>query len=154
MNEGLMAVQFHVLASGSSGNCSLLDLDGFGVLIDLGLGPRQLAGRWRDRPPLWERVQAALLTHVHGDHWNENAAQTPRAARVPLYCHPEHADDLHEWSPAFAALADADLVRAYAIDEPLALGTGCRCEPLWLKHDGGMTCGFRFEGPRDHFGSC
>ncbi len=34
------------------------------------------------------------------------------------------------------------------------LGPGCRCEPLALKHDGGITCGFRIEGPADVFGRC
>ena len=38
-----MPLQFTVLASGSAGNASLLEMDGFGVLIDAGLGPRQLS---------------------------------------------------------------------------------------------------------------
>src|SRR4051812_4174714 len=125
-----MAVQFHVLASGSSGNCSLLDFDGFGVLIDLGLGPRQLAGRVEGGPRLWERVHAAILTHVHGDHWNENTLKQLALRRVPLYCHPEHADALPRWSPAFAGLADAGLVHPYQPGTPLVLGDGCRCESL------------------------
>jgi phosphoribosyl 1,2-cyclic phosphodiesterase len=149
-----MAVQFHVLASGSSGNCCLLDLNGFGVLIDLGLGPRQLAGRWRHRPPVWQHIQAVLLTHVHGDHWNENSLNHLAQRGIPLYCHQEHAAALPDWSPAFVALAAAGLVRSYTIGEPLPLGEGCRAIPMPLKHDGGMTCGFRVEGPRDVFDRC
>jgi phosphoribosyl 1,2-cyclic phosphodiesterase len=140
-----MVVHFHVLASGSSGNCSLLDVDGFGILIDVGLGPRQLVARHGTLPPLWERVHAVLLTHVHGDHWNENSLNHLVRRGVPLYCHPEHARDLEPASPAFASLVEAGLVRSYAIGEPLSLGAGCRCEPLALRHDGGITCGFRME---------
>lgn len=140
-----MAVHFHVLASGSSGNCSVLELDGFAILIDLGLGPRQLAGRCAQRPPLWERIRAALLTHVHGDHWNENTLKHLLQRRVPLYCHPEHTA-LRQWSSAFTALTEAGLVHHYAAGEPIAVGAACRCEPFAVKHDGGMTCGFRFEG--------
>jgi phosphoribosyl 1,2-cyclic phosphodiesterase len=144
-----MAVHFHVLASGSSGNASLLDVEGFGILIDVGLGPRQLAGRCRDEPPLWDRVHAALLTHVHGDHWNENTFNQLARRGVPLYCHPEHAHDLGQVSPAFGAMAAAGLVQHYAIDRSFGLGPGCRVEAFSVKHDGGITCGFRIEGPTD-----
>ncbi len=140
-----MAVHFHVLASGSSGNCSVLDLDGCAVLIDLGLGPRQLAGRCREHPPLWERIGAALLTHLHGDHWNDNTLKHLLQHRVPLYCHPEHTA-LGQWSDAFTALCEAGLVHRYSAGQSFALGDACRCAPLELKHDGGVTCGFRFEG--------
>ena len=38
-----MSLRFCVLGSGSSGNASYLEADGFGVLLDIGLGPRRLA---------------------------------------------------------------------------------------------------------------
>jgi phosphoribosyl 1,2-cyclic phosphodiesterase len=140
-----MAVHFHVLASGSSGNCSVLDTGGSAILIDVGLGPRQLAGRCRDGPPVWERVGAVLLTHLHGDHWNENTLNHLLKRRVPLYCHPEHSA-LGQSSAAFTALGAAGLVHHYTIGQALTLGA-CGCMPFEVKHDGGVTCGFRFEGP-------
>ena|SRR5438105_5505370 len=149
-----MAVHFHVLASGSSGNCCLLDLDGYGVLLDLGLGPRKLAGRLEATPRLWDRVRAALLTHVHGDHWKENTLKQFLKRRITLYCHTEHARSLRQWSGAFAALADAGQVSPYEIGMPFLLGAGCRCEPVALSHDGGVTCGFRIEGAHDLLGDC
>ena len=147
-----MTVHFHVLASGSSGNCSLLEIDGFGILLDLGLGPRQLAGRLREKPPVWDRVRAALLTHVHTDHWNENTFNHLARRRVPIHCHAEHAAALRNWSSAFAALADAGLVRVYEQGAPFTLEPGCRCEPIALAHDGGPTFGFRIEVTADLFG--
>jgi phosphoribosyl 1,2-cyclic phosphodiesterase len=140
-----MAVHFQVLGSGSSGNASLLDVDGFGVLVDLGFGPRQLAARVLDGEPLWERVRAALLTHVHGDHWNENTLRTLLRRQIPLYCHPEHAAFLDQASSAFGDLGAADLVHEYTVDVGIPVGPACRCTPLPLSHDGGTTCGFRFE---------
>src|SRR5260370_9210060 len=98
-----MTVHFHVLASGSSGNCSLLEIDGFGILLDLGLGPRQLAGRLREKPPVWDRVRAALLTHVHTDHWNEYTFNHLARRRVPTPCHSEHAACLLPCTRSFAA---------------------------------------------------
>jgi phosphoribosyl 1,2-cyclic phosphodiesterase len=146
-----MTVHFHVLASGSSGNCSLLEIDELALMIDLGLGPRQLASRIDAKPPVWERVRAALLTHVHTDHWNENTFNHFTRRRVPLYCHAEHATALRKWSAAFAALADAGLVRLYEQDTPFAVEPGCHCQAIPLAHDGGATFGFRIEGSRDLF---
>ena len=47
--------RFTVLASGSSGNASLLEADGFGLLIDIGLGPRQLTARMAASGRSWWR---------------------------------------------------------------------------------------------------
>jgi phosphoribosyl 1,2-cyclic phosphodiesterase len=144
-----MAVHFHVLASGSAGNCSLLEIDGFGLLIDLGLGPRQLAGRL---PAIWDRVHAALLTHVHTDHWNENTLNHLAKRRIPLYCHAQHSAALRPENAAFAALADARLVRHYRAAVPMTIDTSIRCEPISVPHDGGLTFGFRIEATRNLFG--
>ena len=55
-----MFPRFTVLASGSSGNSSLLEVDGFGLLLDIGLGPRQLASRLITSGRSWQNVQAVL----------------------------------------------------------------------------------------------
>src|SRR5205807_6237403 len=66
-----MSLRFTVLASGSGGNASLVESDGAGVLIDAGLGPRQLAGRFADSGLSWSAVHAVVLTHTHTDHWKD-----------------------------------------------------------------------------------
>src|SRR4051794_14695900 len=111
-----MAVHFHVLASGSAGNASLLDIDGYGVLVDFGLGPRQLSTRYQ-AGGIWDHVRAVLLTHTHGDHWNENTLGHLARRRIPLWCHPDHAGDLRAASAAFQTLLDAGLVREYEIGQ-------------------------------------
>ena len=65
------SVRFAVLASGSQGNASLIQADGFGVLLDAGLGPRMLDDRLRASGHSWDCVHAMLLTHTHTDHWND-----------------------------------------------------------------------------------
>ena len=50
-----MSLRFHILASGSSGNACVLETDGFGVLIDFGLSPRQLAPRLKRCRLTWDR---------------------------------------------------------------------------------------------------
>jgi ribonuclease BN (tRNA processing enzyme) len=147
-----MSLRFTVLASGSAGNASLVEAGGFGVLIDAGLGPRQLAQRLAVSGLSRANVHAVLLTHTHGDHWRDRTFADLCRRDVPLFCHPDHHDCLGEQSPAFGELLGAGLVRPFAADEPFELAGGLRCRPLPLRHDGGATFGFRLDGPADIFG--
>jgi phosphoribosyl 1,2-cyclic phosphodiesterase len=147
-----MAMRFTVLASGSAGNASLLEAGGFGLLLDAGLGPRQLASRFAAAGLSWNAVHALLLTHTHSDHWNDRTFAQLRRRDVPLYCHPGHHDVLQAYSPGFSALRTANLVRSFDAGEDIQLAPGLRCRPLPLRHDGGATFGFRFEGAPDLFG--
>ena len=147
-----MALRFSMLASGSSGNACLLEADGFGVLVDAGLGPRQLAGRLAAVGASWRDVDAVVLTHTHGDHWRDRTLAHLRGLRVPLYCHAHHHVTLRGASSAFASLRSANLVRGYEPGQVLELSPALRCFPLPLYHDDSTTCGFRFEALPDLFG--
>src|SRR5437868_478931 len=145
-------MRFCVLASGSSGNASLLMDGSFGVLVDLGLGPRSLARRLADVGASWDDVSVALLTHVHGDHWNENTLAHLERRDIPLYCHQSHATALKYESPAFAGLLENNRLFFYELNTAFTLAEGIVCRPLDLNHDAGITCGFRFEGGPDRLG--
>jgi phosphoribosyl 1,2-cyclic phosphodiesterase len=147
-----MAARLTVLASGSAGNACLIQADGYGVLIDFGLGPRTLAGRLAAYGLSWRHVHAALLTHTHADHWHENTLAHCVRLGIPLHCHPAHADELVRRSASFRLLHTAGLVRAYESGRALALGPGLQTLPLPIRHDAGATFGFRFEGGRSLFG--
>ncbi len=147
-----MGVQFTVLASGSGGNASLLEVDGFGLLLDIGLGPRQLANRLAAVGSSWHEVHAVLLTHTHSDHWKDTTLRHLCRRRLPLYCHEEHQAALLTYGSAFTRLHAAHLVRSFEAGVELVLSPGLRCWPLALRHDGRATFGFRFEGPGDFFG--
>jgi phosphoribosyl 1,2-cyclic phosphodiesterase len=147
-----MSLRFTVLASGSSGNASLVEANGFGLLIDAGLGPRQLAARLTAAGSSWSAVQAVLLTHTHSDHWKDRTLAHLCRHRVPLFCHPDCHSELQTYSPAFLELAAAGLVRPFESGEEFIAAQGLRCRPLPVRHDSGATFGFRIEGPRDLFG--
>jgi phosphoribosyl 1,2-cyclic phosphodiesterase len=151
-NERRMTLQFTVLASGSGGNASLLEAEGFGVLLDFGLGPRQLADRLSQAGSSWQHVHAVVLTHTHSDHWKDSTLKQLLRRRIPLYCHASHAGGLQAYGPSFLPLRDAGLVRFYEAGEEVRLSPGLRCRPLPILHDGGATFGFRFEGSPDLFG--
>ena len=150
-----MPLQFTVLASGSAGNASLLEVDGFGVLIDAGLGPRQLSERLAAVGACWRRIHAVVLTHTHTDHWKDRTLEHLRRHRIPLHCHPGHQGGLSSYSTAFVALQADGLVHSYCCDEAFPLGPALTCRPFQVRHDNSVTCGFRFEATHDLFGdSC
>jgi phosphoribosyl 1,2-cyclic phosphodiesterase len=147
-----MALRFTVLASGSAGNATLVEAGGFGLLIDAGLGPRQLAERLAAAGAAWHDIHALLLTHTHSDHWNDRTLAHLRRRCLPIYCHAGHLPGLEAYSRVFPSLQVDKLVRLYEAHEELALAPGLRCRPLPLRHDGGPTFGFRLESGPDIFG--
>jgi phosphoribosyl 1,2-cyclic phosphodiesterase len=145
-------LRYTVLASGSGGNASLIECGGFGVLIDVGLGPRQLASRLVSRGLSWAAVQAVLLTHTHSDHWKDPTLSHLLRRRIALYCHPSHHTVLRTYSALFGAMVSAGLVHSYDPEQPLQLTPDLVCRPFAVRHDGGATFGFRFESARDLLG--
>lgn len=147
-----MPLAFTVLASGSAGNVSFLEADGRGVLIDTGLGPRQLASRLASVGARWERVDAAILTHTHGDHWRDKTFAHLLRRRVPVYCHPAHRDGLRSGGLAFVRLESAALVRPYDAEVVFEPVRGFRCRAVAVPHDAGDTFGFRIDYYDAHLG--
>lgn len=146
-------MRFTVLASGSAGNSSLLESEGFSLLIDLGLGPRLLSRRLSAAGASWAGIQAAVLTHTHSDHWAPTTLAHLARHRITLYCHRYHAARLVTACSAFLDLQAAGLLRYFEADEVLQLSSALTCRPLPLAHDGGPTFGFRFEEAGDLFGT-
>jgi len=143
-----MSIRLSVLASGSSGNATLLEFAGFGVLLDAGLGPQELSGRLTSIEVDWSHVDAVLLTHTHTDHWKRRTLTHLAQNRIPLYCHAAHHQILANVSAGFKKLKEADLVRNYAAYEMLTLAPGLSCIPLPVCHDAAETFAFRMEMTR------
>ncbi len=141
-----MTARFTVLASGSGGNASLLELDGFGLLIDCGLHPRFLTARLQSVGASWERVSAVVLTHTHTDHWKDATLADLRSRRIPLYAHPKHFAHLERVAPSFATFNAAGLAREYADGRLIELAKNLTCLPVRVSHDSVPTYGFRVDG--------
>ena len=146
-----MSTRMTVLASGSSGNCTLVERSGFGFLIDVGLSTRRLSKRLADSGASWNSVKGVLLTHTHGDHWNETTLSKLLHSRIPVYCHAEHVPFLRKISRSFQQLWACDLVCAYRANEVWNLADGISCRALPVQHDSGATFGFRIEMPANLF---
>lgn len=63
-----MKLSFLSLASGSSGNCYYLGTSEYGILIDAGIGIRQIKKALKDKGIDFDRIVAVLVTHDHADH--------------------------------------------------------------------------------------
>jgi phosphoribosyl 1,2-cyclic phosphodiesterase len=61
-------MRVRVLASGSGGNLSLYESDGFRLLVDAGLDPGGLASRLRSLGADYDEPDALVVTHAHADH--------------------------------------------------------------------------------------
>jgi phosphoribosyl 1,2-cyclic phosphodiesterase len=139
-----MTGRFSVLASGSSGNASLLAVNGDAWLIDFGLPPgvigeRLAAGGWA-----WRDVRAALLTHTHGDHWNRDTLEHLRRLNVPLIAHAGHHDKLAS-QKTYDPLRRAGLIGTYAEGGPVTLAPGVVLRAVRAPHDADPTFGFRLD---------
>lgn len=81
-----------VLASGSSGNGSVLRVEGGLVLLDAGLSPRRTAGLLAALGHGLDDVRAIVLTHLDSDHFRATwAGRLPEGAAV--WAHAAHAGD-------------------------------------------------------------
>ncbi|QDU21565.1 MBL fold metallo-hydrolase [Urbifossiella limnaea] len=140
-----MTARFTVLASGSSGNAALLEVDGFGLLIDCGLHSRFISARLAAVGRSWEHVHAAVLTHTHGDHWKDTCLADFRSRKISLHAHPMHLNHLATTAPSFGPLKAAGYTRAYADGEQFGIAPGLTATPVWVSHDSEPTFAFRFD---------
>jgi phosphoribosyl 1,2-cyclic phosphodiesterase len=138
-----MSVQFAVLGSGSRGNSTLVRDRGAGMLIDVGMGPKDLGQRLESVGSGWSQIAAVALTHTHSDHVDSAAFSELARRQAMLYCHEGHRAEL-TGNAGFQKLEAAGLIRCYD-EQPFLTPTGLRLEPIRLRHDGGPTYGFRIE---------
>ena len=139
-----MTTVLHVLGSGSSGNAALLHHNGYGVLIDSGLGPAELTNRLQIVGETWAGVNAVLLTHTHTDHWNKHTLAQLRRLNIPFVAHEKHHQIL--WTvPTYDPLHRAGLLRTFTADSPLTLNDDLTMRVCQVSHDADPTYAFRIE---------
>jgi len=73
-----------ILASGSSGNITLLETESTRLLIDAGLGKRETLARLAAVEQSVDRLDGILITHEHNDHCS-GLPQMLGLWKAPLY---------------------------------------------------------------------
>lgn len=78
-------MEVHVLASGSDGNCTVVESDGEAIMIDCGISCRKVLHQMELEGVDARMVKAILITHEHTDHM-AGAGATSRKLKVPVMC--------------------------------------------------------------------
>ena len=79
-----IGLRVSILASGSSGNLTLLATESTRILVDAGLGKRETLARLAAVQCDLDRLDAVLITHEHSDHCN-GLPQVLGLWKSPLY---------------------------------------------------------------------
>ena len=133
-----MAVTVCVLGSGSSGNCTFIGTEGVGILVDAGLSGRDTVRRVEEAGLAWERLQAVLLTHEHGDH-TSGLGVLHRRHKLALYANSGTIDTYARGDD------DASTLQWNVFQTGAAFEIGdLRVEPFSVPHDALDPVGFIF----------
>jgi phosphoribosyl 1,2-cyclic phosphodiesterase len=79
-----LSLRFCVLASGSTGNASIVTNDEVGLLIDVGLSTKKLEQMMESRDWHPKKLEAILVTHEHSDHI-KGLSVMARKYQLPVY---------------------------------------------------------------------
>jgi len=77
-------MEVSIIASGSNGNCCLIEEKGSSVLVDAGKSGKEIARRMDVLGKNIEDVKAVLITHRHVDH-TQGAGVLSRRFNIPVY---------------------------------------------------------------------
>jgi phosphoribosyl 1,2-cyclic phosphodiesterase len=77
-------MELSIIASGSNGNCYLVQSEGTSVLFDAGKSFRETAGRMAALGKQIEEVDGIVLSHAHGDHY-QGIGPIARRLHIPVY---------------------------------------------------------------------
>jgi len=96
--ENPIGLRVSILASGSSGNVTLLETERTRILVDAGLGKRETLARLAAVEREIDRLDAVLITHEHSDHCN-GLPQMLGLWKAPLYVTEATLEALHRALP-------------------------------------------------------
>lgn len=133
-----MPFSFTVLASGSRGNATLIRAGNTHVLVDCGLGIRQLSARLGERGVEPESLDAVIVTHEHADHL-AGVAALARRHHVPVWL---TAGTRAAWRHAPQPQDGAE-VHSLSPHQPLTIGD-LQIEPYPVPHDAREPCQYVF----------
>ena len=134
------------LASGSTGNSTLLQWEGGSLLIDAGISARRVRTMLRAEGTELSELTAILITHDHSDHIS-GLDVLLRQCACPVYAMPGTAKMLR------SVLRGHESRFLDAQCDGLMLSDAC-VTPIPTMHDASESCGWRIRTPEGAFGLC
>ena len=96
-------LEVQVIASGSDGNCTVIQLDDEAIMIDAGLSYSK-THKLLEREGVDESaIKALLVTHEHADHVN-GVGPIARKLGIPVYCNPATLGSFNPGSVDFSII--------------------------------------------------
>lgn len=141
-DPGHAAAHLCVLASGSSGNCSVLRVRSDSgrpvrtALLDAGISPTRTRRLLAERGIAIGEIDDIVLTHLDTDHFHPGWRRV-RDCRATLRLHKRHLGK--------AQRRGLLLGRNDPFDDTFELGSGARIEPILMDHDDLGVAAFRVE---------
>ncbi len=132
-------MQVSLLASGSKGNATFVEMDGVKLLIDAGIGIRRIKNELAEIGETVDDLDAILITHEHSDHV-KGLVPLLRACDAPVYSR-------RGTLKALPRINEMPLDRLHAIGDSITLGK-VRIESFNLLHDAAEPCGYSVIGDR------
>jgi phosphoribosyl 1,2-cyclic phosphodiesterase len=131
-------LRFCILASGSTGNATIVANDEVCLLIDAGLSAKKLEQLMKEREVEGRELQAILVTHEHSDHIKGLGALA-RKYKLPIYA---NANTWNEIDRQLGEIED-DQRRIMATGETVEFGS-IRVESYAISHDAAEPVGYVF----------
>jgi phosphoribosyl 1,2-cyclic phosphodiesterase len=88
-----LSLNFCILASGSSGNCSVIWTEKVSVLIDCGCSAKYITENLCALGIIPQNLTAALITHAHTDHISTSGIGFLCKNNIPVYFHEDVFED-------------------------------------------------------------
>ncbi len=136
-------MEFFVLGSGSSGNCSLLKIKNNWIMIDCGFSMKQTKERVRTHGVSIEDVNDIVLTHLDRDHFNPVWCRTLARRNVRVHLHESHVDT------AIRSGLEERCIVPFTKEFTLQ---GATVEPVHVTHDVLGTFSYVFDTGKTRFG--
>jgi len=138
-----------MLASGSKGNCVVLEGDSNTVLIDAGLSAKEILVRMERVGLEAGRIDALLVTHEHGDH-TRGVDVLARKLDIPVHATEGTLADFLN----YRRTSVKPLIHHTCRDKETFSVGDLRIEPFATSHDAAEPCGFIITEGSLRFGYC
>lgn len=91
-----MSLNFCILASGSSGNCSVIWNDKTVILIDCGCSANYIIEGLEKLKLNPKKITAVVITHAHTDHISASGINFLIKYNIPVYLHEDTLEDIFQ----------------------------------------------------------
>lgn len=133
-----MSIRFTILASGSTGNSTVVEYGGVRVLLDAGLSAKKLEELLGARGVSPGELHCILVTHEHSDHVRGLGAMA-RKFNLPVYA------NMNTWNALDRTVGDLpdDLRVAFRTGDRLSFGE-LEVESFPISHDAAEPVAYNF----------